>query len=381
MAVFSSNVPGMSILAAARRGELAALLLQAVLAQLKHTALSSLTDHSKRGQTVHSAVSITLTHSGRRLAALAELLKTFLPRSRVILAVVVSVVTISRGYAIHEGVATEDHPVGQTMPPIERTLPRALSPHRASPPSATPKETENGEWRARKFRLALDTGHTPRSAGALGADGKMEYEFNKRIVQLIVADLARDPKVSVIVINPEGKEISLGRRSIIANEAKADLFLAIHHDSVNDRYLTARVINGRKLYQCNRFHGYSVFFSTKNANPDASLAFAKALGTAMRDEGLAATAHHAENIPGENRQLVFPELGVYRYDNLVVLKKSQMPAALLECGVIVNPVEETELNQLERQQKTVRAVQKAVIAVMKTARGITPTRDSASQQN
>jgi hypothetical protein len=55
----------------------------------------------------------------------------------------------------------------------------------------------------------------------------------------------------------------------------------------------------------------------------------------------AGRAHHAEPIKGENRELVNPELGIYRFDDLIVLKSAAMPAALLECGVIVNRSEES----------------------------------------
>jgi len=75
------------------------------------------------------------------------------------------------------------------------------------------------------------------------------------------------------------------------------------------------------------------------------------------------TSHHAEKIPGENRELVVPELGVYRFDKLIVLRTTKMPAALLECGVIINPAEEEELKEPERQMKVVRAVRAAVLSM------------------
>jgi N-acetylmuramoyl-L-alanine amidase len=216
----------------------------------------------------------------------------------------------------------------------------------------------------RPFCVALDIGHLPSAPGAMGADGRMEYKFNRRMVELIAADLQRDDRIRVILVNPEGKRISLSGRAAAAKAAGADLFLSIHHDSVNDRYLeTERQANGRVLQYCDRFRGYSVFYSAKNGEASESLEFARALGLAMRRQGLTPTLHHAERIKGENRELVNPDLGIYRFDDLIVLKSATMPAALLECGVIVNRSEEAELLTEERQQRAVAAIHEAVIAM------------------
>ncbi|CAA9220517.1 MAG: N-acetylmuramoyl-L-alanine amidase [uncultured Chthoniobacterales bacterium] len=212
------------------------------------------------------------------------------------------------------------------------------------------------------LRIAIDIGHTPGTPGAMSAAGEMEYTFNRRVARLIADDLRQQPGVSVTLINEPGREISLLGRGDVANTAKADLFLSVHHDSVNERYKsTRRTADGRVARYSDRFRGYSVFFSEKNAEPAASLEFAKQLGRAMREQGMTPTAHHAEKIPGEGRDFVVPETGVYRFNDLLVLKRARMPAALLECGVIVHPEEEQELNTPERQRQIVAAVRSAVV--------------------
>jgi len=85
-----------------------------------------------------------------------------------------------------------------------------------------------------------------------------------------------------------------------------------------------------------RQRAFSIFYSEKNRFSFESLRFACALGEALRRQGLTPTLHHAEPIAAENRPLIDSELGVYRFDDLVVLKRAIMPAVLLECGVIVN---------------------------------------------
>jgi N-acetylmuramoyl-L-alanine amidase len=218
--------------------------------------------------------------------------------------------------------------------------------------------------RGGRFCVALDIGHLPTAAGAMGADGKMEYEFNRRMVELIAADLQQDDRIRAVIVNRAAKPITLSGRAAAARAAGADLLLSIHHDSVNDRYLKGeRQPDGRVLYYCDRFRGYSVFYSGKNRQASDSLEFARALGLAMRRQGLTPTLHHAEPIKGENRELVNPDLGTYRFDDLIVLKSAAMPAALLECGVIVNRAEEAELLTEERQQKLVAAIHEALIAM------------------
>lgn len=213
------------------------------------------------------------------------------------------------------------------------------------------------------FRVALDIGHSPKAPGAMSARNVPEYEFNKRMVRLIAADLRQQPGITVLVVNETGREISLLQRTEVANRAKADLFLSVHHDSVNERYKVAQLLEGRMARLSEKFHGYSVFFSDKNVQPKESFEFAKQLGRTMREQGMTPTAHHAEKIPGEGRDFVIPQWGVYRFNDLLVLKGARMPAALLECGVIVHPEEEAELNTPERQRKIVTAVRAAVLAM------------------
>ena len=60
------------------------------------------------------------------------------------------------------------------------------------------------------------------------------------------------------------------------------------------------------------------------------------------------------------RELLDADAGVYRYDQLVVLRYTRMPALLLEAGSIVNRQEELELATPERRALTSAAVAAAV---------------------
>jgi N-acetylmuramoyl-L-alanine amidase len=54
--------------------------------------------------------------------------------------------------------------------------------------------------------------------------------------------------------------------------------------------------------------------------------------------------------------LLNKETGVYSYDQLVVLRKTRMPAVLLEAGSIINRDEELKMGSPERQDIVTGAV-------------------------
>jgi hypothetical protein len=60
------------------------------------------------------------------------------------------------------------------------------------------------------------------------------------------------------------------------------------------------------------------------------------------------------------RVLVDADAGVYRYDQLIVLRSTRMSAVLLEAGSIINRDEELELGTPERRSLTSDAVAAAV---------------------
>jgi N-acetylmuramoyl-L-alanine amidase len=214
--------------------------------------------------------------------------------------------------------------------------------------------------------VALDVGHTINHPGAYSARGVGEYYFNRKIVKALHESLRKSGKVDAFIINPEGKPISLQERPRQAARRNAGLFLAVHHDSVQPRYLKKWEIHGKTQLYADNFKGFSMFVSRRNPKFPESFRFARLLGVAMVARGFSPTLHHAEKIPGEGRNLVDEDLGLYEFDNLVVLKSAAMPAALLECGIIVNRDEEASLQTPEIQNRIVDAAGEAIMRFFQT---------------
>jgi N-acetylmuramoyl-L-alanine amidase len=208
----------------------------------------------------------------------------------------------------------------------------------------------------------VDVGHTAKAPGAISARGFYEYDFNLRLATLIEQKLlaAGFAKTLLLVTDGPAKK-SLHDRVARANASSADLFLSIHHDSVPDSFLQAWEYEGEERHFSDRFKGHSIFFSIDNADPDGSLEFGRMLGEQLKARGLQYTPHYVEKFMGHRQRLLVDiRAGVYRYDQLIVLKSTRMPAVLLEAGSIINRDEELVMNSPERQALVGAAVTDAV---------------------
>jgi N-acetylmuramoyl-L-alanine amidase len=225
--------------------------------------------------------------------------------------------------------------------------------------SADPNSCE-----ASPFVIAIDVGHSAADPGASSARGGREFDFNRRIADLVLERLRAAGITNAFLVNPTGGPISLADRARIANDRGAELFLSIHHDSVQPRYLQQWTVDGRSRAYSDRFAGYSLFVTgTNDDRANRSLEVATTVGDEFRRAGLRPSLHHAEKIPGEGRDLLDPERGIYGFPELAVLRRTKMPALLVECGVIVNRNEETRLGTAAEQAKLADTLSRALIAV------------------
>jgi len=202
-----------------------------------------------------------------------------------------------------------------------------------------------------KFRIVLDVGHTAESEGAISARNVSEFTYNLRLARRIEEKLKAEGFTQTRLLLTEGKaRRSLFRRVATASDLRADLLLSIHHDSVPNKFLEEWEFEGKKSRFSDRFSGYSVFVSRSNPDYRTSLAFAELIGKEMKAQGLDYAKQYSQAIMGRyQRELLNRETGVYRYDELIVLRKSTMAAVLLEAGSIINRDEELHMGSQERQ--------------------------------
>ena len=196
----------------------------------------------------------------------------------------------------------------------------------------------------------------------------MEVLYNDRLVSAIKKELATMDNLEVLLTRNPGENSGLHERADFANRHGANLFISVHHDSAQTQYL--KEMGGPenpRVETTTPIRGFSIFVSLQNRENDKSLEFAHMLGRELRRMGRTPSLHHEEKIEGENRRLLDPELGVYRFDELLVLKETRMPALLFEAGVIVDAVDEQFVSDDKNIRQTATAIKNAVTRFIESA--------------
>ncbi len=210
--------------------------------------------------------------------------------------------------------------------------------------------------------MVVDVGHTAKVGGALSARGVFEYEYNLLLANEVTQRLLdRGFAKTSLLITTDRTRNGLFKRTEFANGVSADLFLSIHHDSVPNKFLQKWEFEGEEHGYSDRFKGHSIFISNDNPDRKGSLLFGQLLGREMKARGLKYTPHYVEPFMGtRRRELVDAAAGVYRYDQLIVLRHTRMPAVLLEAGSIINRDEELAMRLPARRALITQSVADAV---------------------
>jgi N-acetylmuramoyl-L-alanine amidase len=210
------------------------------------------------------------------------------------------------------------------------------------------------------FAVAIDVGHDRARPGALSARGVPEFEFNLALAREVVAVLHAAGFIRSFLIGESGAPLELRDRIEMATRGGAQLLVSIHHDSVQPRYLHTWTYRGAAREYTTHARGFSLFVSARNSFFAASKNLAVRIGSELRGTGNQPSAHHAEPIEGEGRQVTDAVNGVYRFDDLVVLRTAAMPAVLLEAGVIKHPDDELLVANEEFRADVAGAIERAV---------------------
>ena len=221
------------------------------------------------------------------------------------------------------------------------------------------------------FTLVIDAGHGGHDAGAIGTYSK-EKNINLNVA-LKVGELIEKncPDVKVIFTRKTDVFVDLQERAAIANRAKADLFISIHTNAVeNGNTVTgsetyslgmarsaenlnvAKRENSVILYENDYQKHYSGF------NPKSSESYI--IFEFMQDQYMKQSALLAKNIQEEYSQAGRANKGV-KQAGFLVLRATSMPSVLTELGFITTPAEEQYLNSAQGTDELAHSIYKGFV--------------------
>lgn len=207
----------------------------------------------------------------------------------------------------------------------------------------------------KNFTVVIDAGHGGHDPGAIGKRGK-EKNINLNVALKLGKLIQHNhPDTRVVYTRSSDVFVPLHRRAEIANEAKADLFISIHTNSIASR---SNKISGTETYTLGLHRTQenlevaqkenSVIlieddYKTQYAgfNPNSSESYI--IFEFLQDKNMAQSVHFAQLVQQQFRHKAHRiDKGVHQA-GFLVLRETSMPSVLIELGYITNPNEEAYL--------------------------------------
>ena len=186
--------------------------------------------------------------------------------------------------------------------------------------------------------VVIDPGHGGDDRGARGRSGLLEKDLVLDVSRRLAKRL-RGHGLEILETRTADAFVPLETRTMLANDAGADLFISIHANSAASP----------------KPSGSEVYFVSVDATDERSRALAERENSAFGRD--AASALPTDPLVAIDR---VASRGV-KQAPFVVLLGVQMPASLIEVGFLSNPQEERALLTSERRDAIAAALERAVL--------------------
>jgi N-acetylmuramoyl-L-alanine amidase len=258
-------------------------------------------------------------------------------------------------------------------------------------PPAMPELTRDGQHSLTRAlglkigRIVIDAGHGGHDTGTIGPSGLMEKDLCLDVaLRLGKIIQQRLPSAEVVFTRNDDTFIPLERRTEIANEAKADLFISVHANSSQDRQA-----RGIETYYLN-------FTGSSDAMEVASRENALS-GNAVHDlQDIVKKIANNEKIE-ESRDLAtrIQDSLSKRMENLnrgernrgvrkapfVVLIGADMPSVLAEISFLSNPSDEQWLKNPENRQRVADGLYRGIETYLQSTNSLTSNQAHSAAEN
>jgi N-acetylmuramoyl-L-alanine amidase len=211
--------------------------------------------------------------------------------------------------------------------------------------------------------VVIDAGHGGRDPGAV-APGLSEKDVTLALASAIRDALLGSKRVRVAMTRADDRLVALEDRPEIARRLRADLFLSIHADAA-----PREGASGASLYTLSEVasdRDAAALAERENAGAEGGDAASGAVGQILFDlaqrESLETAADFAALLHREAAPLVPFRQDYRRFAALAVLRSSEVPSLLFECGYLTNPQDAAFLRSEEGRRRIAESVRRAVDA-------------------
>ena len=184
---------------------------------------------------------------------------------------------------------------------------------------------ENVMFPLMQAKIVLDAGHGGWDPGKTGANGANEKELNLFVAEKLAGYLEQGGAEVVLTRTSddalgEGKQTDMAERKRIVNESGGDLFISIHQNA----------------FPSADAKGAQVFYHKSSKK-------GKLLAECLQE-------NLKERVDGNNHRQAKEN------DSYYILRTTEMPAVIVECGFLTNQEEEKLLNDAGYQEKLAWAI-------------------------
>jgi len=219
---------------------------------------------------------------------------------------------------------------------------------------------------SKKWLVVIDPGHGGIDPGATSPNNKLEKTLTLIFAKKLQKKLEADQRFQVLLTRSSDVFVGLRKRVKIAREARADLFISLHVDSIKNK----------------RHRGISIYTLSEKASDKEAALLAKRENKSDIIAGLDLSQESSEvtdilidlakrdtmNSSAELAKFLLDRLAPkfrlirksHRFAGFAVLKAIDMPSVLIELGYLSNKEDEKNLLSTNYQDNLVTALTKSI---------------------
>ncbi|HEY5643037.1 MAG TPA: N-acetylmuramoyl-L-alanine amidase [Woeseiaceae bacterium] len=213
----------------------------------------------------------------------------------------------------------------------------------------------------RDIVIAIDPGHGGHDPGAIGKQRTREKDVALAISRELARRINAEPGMRAILVRNGDVYIDHRARTAIARRNRADLFVSIHADAVDDRRASGASVYALSLKGASD-EAAKQLAERENASvggvslDDKDDVLASVLIDLSQNASLSASLDVGDKVIGEMSKVAKMHRRTVQQAGFLVLKSPDMPSILVEAAFISNPDEERRLRDPAYQAKLANSI-------------------------